>query len=317
MARVIHRTFNAPRDYQRAVRMAKLCDFVISEPGVFEASLTIMRIGVVWLQSGSENLSRTQHIAIGELPRSIIFLADENARPVVQSGEQFGAGDVASFGRNTSHFQRTFGPIRWAAMALVPDNLEAAFQAMTGREFADPSASLCVKPPPARLARLRQLFQQVNRMGISGEAILDHPEVRQSLEQALIVAMVGCLSTAAEKVHSAGWHRHQQIMRRFKEWLDANNNRAAYLQEVCAALEVSAPTLRRCCEEHLGMSPMQYLGLRRLNLARQELQRKNAQTSVTATAMNYGFWHLGRFADEYRSLFGESPSATLARHSAR
>jgi AraC family ethanolamine operon transcriptional activator len=52
-----------------------------------------------------------------------------------------------------------------------------------------------------------------------------------------------------------------------------------------------------------------------LNLARRELQRRNSQTSVTATAMNFGFWHLGRFADEYRSLFGESPSATLARHS--
>jgi AraC family ethanolamine operon transcriptional activator len=63
------------------------------------------------------------------------------------------------------------------------------------------------------------------------------------------------------------------------------------------------------------MSPMQYLGLKRLNLARRELQRRNSQTSVTATAMNFGFWHLGRFADEYRSLFGESPSATLARHS--
>jgi AraC-like DNA-binding protein len=102
-------------------------------------------------------------------------------------------------------------------------------------------------------------------------------------------------------------------MLRFREWLESNNTRAVYLQEVCSALEVSAPTLRRCCEEHLGMSPMQYLGLRRLNLARQELQRRSSQTSVTTTAMNFGFWHLGRFADEYRALFGESPSATLAR----
>jgi AraC family ethanolamine operon transcriptional activator len=107
--------------------------------------------------------------------------------------------------------------------------------------------------------------------------------------------------------------RHAQIMQRFGEWLETNNDQAADLQEICSAIEVSAATLRRCSKEHLGMSPMHYLWLRRMYRARQELQRGNSQTSVTATAMNFGFWHLGRFADEYRTLFGESPSATLAQ----
>jgi AraC-like DNA-binding protein len=317
MANVIQLTFDDPGAYQRGIRLADISDLVISEPGVFGASLVLMKIGRVWLQSGGESLARTLHIEISDLPRSIAFLAEDEATPIIQSGAEFGSGDVVSFGRNTSHFQRTFGSIRWAAMSLIPGELEAAVNTMTGEVLGDPSASLYVKPTPTRLTRLRQLFREVNRMGMSGEAILDHPEACRSLEQALITAMVSCLSTGIEKTHGAGWHRHQQIMLRFREWLEANNHRAVYLQEVCTALEISAPTLRRCCEEHLGMSPMQYLGLRRLNLARQELQRRNSQTSVTATAMNFGFWHLGRFADDYRSLFGESPSATLARRPSR
>jgi AraC family ethanolamine operon transcriptional activator len=34
---------------------------------------------------------------------------------------------------------------------------------------------------------------------------------------------------------------------------------------------------------------------------------------VKKIALDWGFWHLGRFAAEYRGLFGEYPSATSAR----
>jgi AraC-like DNA-binding protein len=151
-------------------------------------------------------------------------------------------------------------------------------------------------------------------MACSRNAALDHPEVLRALEQSITVAMVACLTAGIDQGRGNGWHRHQQIMRRFKQWLDANIGRPVYLQEICTALNVSAPTLRRCCEENLGMSPIQYLWLRRMNLARRALQQRDSSpTSVTAVAMNFGFWHLGRFAEEYRSLFGEAPRTTLVR----
>jgi AraC-like DNA-binding protein len=61
------------------------------------------------------------------------------------------------------------------------------------------------------------------------------------------------------------------------------------------------------------MSPMRYLWLRRMSLARRELRRAEAPATVTAIALSFGFSHLGRFSVEYRTLFGETPSQTLAR----
>ena len=62
------------------------------------------------------------------------------------------------------------------------------------------------------------------------------------------------------------------------------------------------------------MGPVRYLWLRRMYLARRALLLATPQTAtVTQTAMDHGFWELGRFSTQYRSLFGEPPSATLRR----
>jgi transcriptional regulator GlxA family with amidase domain len=64
----------------------------------------------------------------------------------------------------------------------------------------------------------------------------------------------------------------------------------------------------------MGVGPKRYLQLRRLHLSRRTLRLASADAvTVTEVATRYGFWHFGRFANEYQSLFGEPPSSTLRR----
>jgi transcriptional regulator GlxA family with amidase domain len=51
--------------------------------------------------------------------------------------------------------------------------------------------------------------------------------------------------------------------------------------------------------------------LQRLNKARAALRRADpSMTNVAEVARNHQFLELGRFAVTYRTIFGESPSAT-------
>jgi AraC-like DNA-binding protein len=62
------------------------------------------------------------------------------------------------------------------------------------------------------------------------------------------------------------------------------------------------------------MGPKQYLLLRRMNLARHALSVGDPLvTTVTEVATEHGFWQFGRFAGDYKFLFGELPSVTLRR----
>ncbi|MCW2522306.1 MAG: transcriptional regulator, AraC family, partial [Frankiales bacterium] len=63
----------------------------------------------------------------------------------------------------------------------------------------------------------------------------------------------------------------------------------------------------------VGQSPMRYLQQVRLERVHAELaQAEPGATTITEAATRWGFTHLGRFANQYRTTFGELPSATLA-----
>lgn len=80
--------------------------------------------------------------------------------------------------------------------------------------------------------------------------------------------------------------------------------------EICQATGVSRRALQYCFQDVLGLSPVEFLRAVRLNAARRTLRYAS---SVTMAAANCGFWHFGRFAGDYRRMFGELPSETFRR----
>ncbi|WP_417672145.1 helix-turn-helix domain-containing protein [Roseibium sp.] len=83
--------------------------------------------------------------------------------------------------------------------------------------------------------------------------------------------------------------------------------------DLCAELGVSERTLQYAFREYVGLSPVAYLRMCRLNHVRRVLAASAPQsTTITQVAMRYGFLHLGRLAGDYKRMFGETPSDTLS-----
>ena len=87
-----------------------------------------------------------------------------------------------------------------------------------------------------------------------------------------------------------------------------------YVTDLCKAASVSERSLEYAFKQVLGLSPVAYLIRLRLHRVRQALLAgTQGTTTVSAEALNWGFWHFGEFSRAYKECFGELPSDTLRR----
>src|SRR5271165_113362 len=307
-------TFSDAAHFEHAIRAAESKIHAIA-PGSFRAQLTKIDLNSLWLQAGIEILPRTAHFAIPEERAPIMFLADENEPAVQHSGHALTSESILFWGSGASHYHRAAKATRWATMSLTPSRLAEESLNLTGRPLTVPETSQILTPRHASsFARLRKLHSDARSLASRSPEILDIPEVARALEAALAHSMISCLTEVETPAADLTTRQHLAIMTRLEEFLVSNQSRALYLSDICQAVGASERTLRRCCQEHLGVGPNSYLMMRRLHLANRALRTADHRSqTVTEIAMAFGFWDLGRFAAAYRDLFGEMPRATLAR----
>ncbi|EIC19753.1 helix-turn-helix domain-containing protein [Thiorhodovibrio frisius] len=84
--------------------------------------------------------------------------------------------------------------------------------------------------------------------------------------------------------------------------------------ELCQVAGAKQRTLEYAFEERFGLSPLRFVKVYRLHQVRRDLAAaKPRSTRVADVAAAHGFRHLSRFSLEYKELFDELPSKTLAR----
>lgn len=306
--------FDDPQPFQAAIRAGEFEVFPTAR-GDFQSELVKIDLGSVWMQRANESLPLIHHGAVRTDRVVIVFRPEPDQTPLRFCGMELGPYDLAVNGSEVITLA-SGAPSGWASMSLEPENLAAAAEVITGREILRPSITHLVRPAPEVMRRLANLHRTAAAFARTNPALLATPRVARGLETQLTEMMVRSIGEGAPIRATAATLRQRTIIVRFEEFLEVRREQPVYLLDICKAIGVSERTLRAACHDQFGLSPTRYLWLRRMYLARRRLAEAEARTtSVTEVAMANGFWELGRFATEYRSLFGETPSTTLRRAS--
>jgi len=163
----------------------------------------------------------------------------------------------------------------------------------------------------AELRSLNRLLAEVRSSAEAGTLTLGAPAARQGFRETIGAALLRVLSAEGPERDGTGELSASALVRSTEAYLRERRYQPVFLSELCAAAGASEPRLRRAFAQVYGVGPVRYLRLRRLAMVRRDLRAtRQDQLTVSAAAARYGFFELGRFAGDYRSVFGEPPSHT-------
>ena len=159
----------------------------------------------------------------------------------------------------------------------------------------------------ATIPRSRSMSSAMDLLLNSSEASL-----MRHLSDALLSDFLSSFCGVASISRDRAWQR-RRAFDNAREYMNAHLGDAITLSDVCRAIGASRRSITGAFHESLGISPKAYLKIIRLNAVRRSLRAARfGELRVTDVANDAGFWHMGQLAQDYRKLFGELPSDTLA-----
>jgi AraC family ethanolamine operon transcriptional activator len=219
--------------------------------------------------------------------------------------------DVVMFdGRKEIDLQFT-GASEVIAISIDRQLLDRHVEAICGKApKIDPAHDRLKIASPEKVAVLVRSWTELTDASLTFGTQLTDANIAAQLETKIVEAVFTNIVHAASEW---GVTERRRIAERARRYMVQNIRQSMTITDICTAVGTTERTLHLGFRECFDTTPKKFLKLLRLNAARRELQHPENDTCVTTVALRWGFFHLARFAAEYRGLFGESPSHTLRR----
>jgi AraC-like DNA-binding protein len=271
-------------------------------------------IGDIFLRAGELSMDVRGRAAFEDRSRILLDMKLDSQSHLFsfRSGREVLAGDVYVVCPGDVVDYRATGNLSFGILSLSVDLLlrQGGEDALRGDlEFWN--RRRWFRAPPATRALIAASVQRIVSDIMHTESPITGAVLGQ-LQAELIEAFLWGIMLHENKSYERRALSGVAIVRRVEDWVDGRAPETIQIGDLCRELHLSRRTLQRAFTETMGIGPARYLAHRRLIAARAELRRADpSEVRVTDTATKYGFLQLGRFARDYRQMFGERPSETL------
>ena len=198
----------------------------------------------------------------------------------------------------------------------------ALAQRELGEERAEALERLCrsrwLPSTERRVAQLRDFLLGLTGAVTAAPLLLRNPVTVRSIEADLMRNVAAAVhvpggNPSGPRANAARMGRGR-LVARVLEYVRATDPVSLSIPQLCEAAGVEQRNLEYAFRDTFDLTPFAFLKLRRLHSARLRLLlAEPADMAVSDIAYQEGFYHLGRFAAAYQSIFGEYPSETLQR----
>lgn len=153
--------------------------------------------------------------------------------------------------------------------------------------------------------------------GFSDALDQNGPEILQAysdmVNEEIATCIIECLNSNLEHNGAVSPSEQHAVLTRSMAILNDPSRLPITVAGLCREAATSLSTLKRVFLAEFGVPPKTYIRARCLSAVRDALAHAPPGTRVSDVANQWGFWHMGQFARDYRAMFGELPSDRLAR----
>jgi AraC family transcriptional regulator, ethanolamine operon transcriptional activator len=275
------------------------------ERGKLDIEYRVAQVGPLVISSRTSNLAFQVRAAL-QPGRTVVGIVESLRSGARWFGQEVDARTIAV--RRDELDIRTMAGATVSGIAVDHQELQAHFpDSLDASDLFDRLNQNRVSHDPVAAARLRSAVRSI----CFGEA---PPE--RTISGTLVPLLAASLSRlenyAVER--SAATNRRFAAVRACEIYMRDHLDTSLTILDLSCVCQMRSRTLINAFEAITGFGPMEYLKRLRLSAVHRALGHADrSRTRIIDVATEWGFWHMGHFARDYRIMFGESPSQTLLK----
>jgi AraC family ethanolamine operon transcriptional activator len=181
---------------------------------------------------------------------------------------------------------------------------------LTGQPFSDLRYSQRIRIKSQTQQWLVQLILQMMEK-LKKQSLQLSIQQQELLEKQLIEQLLLSIHPPAGK--NIRIPNRLQVAHKAEQLIRQNVHKHLTVEQLCKLIGCAPRTLHLGFKERYGTTPIKYGRALALNAVWKQLYSISFTETITDVAMACGFYHLGRFSQQYKQLFNELPSLTVER----